>query len=121
MLKAQQELAKFRWLLILLVPALAISLNFIMFGKEYVTRPRILIFSSLILLVGTALLSLAQITVANFMRRRQTADRNLVPRMLLAACLHFPLTALFVSGFFLLYSALPLFGYHFNLADYGWG
>jgi sensor histidine kinase YesM len=121
MLKAQEELAKYRWLLILLVPALAICLNFIMFGKEYVTKPGILFFSTLILLLCTSFLSLAQITVANFMRRRQTADRNLVPRMLLAACLHFPLTALFVSGFFLLYSTLPLFGYHFNWADYGWG
>jgi hypothetical protein len=121
MLKAQLELAKFRWLLIMLVPALAISLNFIMFGQRYRSEISILLFSTLLLLAGTALLSSVQIFVASFMRKKQTADTRLIRRMLLAGCIHFPLTALFVSGFFLLYSVIPLFHYRFSVADYKWG
>ena len=121
MLKAQLELAKFRWLLIMLVPALAISLNFIMFGQRYWSEISILLFSTLLLLAGTALLSSVQIFVASFMRKKQTVDTRLIRRMLLAGCIHFPLTALFVSGFFLLYSVIPLFHYQFSWADYKWG
>ena len=121
MLKAQLELAKFRWLLIMLVPALATSINIILFGSRYWTEPEILFFSTLILLAGIALLSGMQIFIAGYMRKRQTVEKNLIRRMLLAACIHFPVTALFISGFFFLYSSAPLFGYQFSTADYGWG
>ncbi len=121
MLKAQLELEKFRWLLIMLVPALAISLNIIMFGSAYWSRLDVLLLSSLIMLAGLALLSGIQIFIANFMRSRQTTEGRLVQRMLLAACIHFPVTGMFVVGFLLLYDYLGLFGYRLTVADLKWG
>lgn len=120
MIKAQLELEKYRWLTILLVPALAISLNIIMFGAAYWSRPYILFVSSLLLLAGLALLSGVQIFIANFMRRRQSGERKMIQRMLLAACMHFPVTGLFIAGFLLLYDYLSLFQYQFSVLDLKW-
>ncbi len=121
MLKAQLELEKFKWLLIMLAPTLAISLNFIMFGSRCWTEFKILFFSSFTLLSGIALLSAIQIFIANFMRKMQPGEKKLIPRMLIAACIHFPITALFVSFFFFIYSDLNLFNYQFSVDDYKWG
>lgn len=120
MLKAQLELEKFKWLLIMLVPALAVSLNIIMFGAAYWTHWGTLIFSTLILLVGIALLSAIQIVIADFMRKRQTGDQNLTRRMLLAACIHLPVTGMIIAGFLLFYDCLHLFQYKFSEADLKW-
>lgn len=120
MLKIQQEISKFRWLLFLLPPALGITLNIIMFGTTYITEWNILVFSSLILIGSMVLLSPLQIYIANFMRKKQTTDRKLIRRMLLAACLHFPVTAIIISVVFFLYSSVPLFHYQFSKVDYGW-
>lgn len=120
MLKIQREISKFRWLLVLLPPALGITLNFIMFGARYIKEWNILVFSSFILIGSMVLLSPIQISIANFMRKRQTTERKLVRRMLLAACLHFPVTAIIISAVFILYSSLPLFHYQFSDDDYGW-
>lgn len=105
----------------MLVPALAISLNIIMFGAAYCSRLDVLLLSSLIMLAGLALLSGIQIFIANFMRSRQTTEGRLVQRMLLAACIHFPVTGMFVVGFLLLYDYLDLFGYRLSVADLKWG
>ncbi|MFT3701314.1 MAG: histidine kinase [Agriterribacter sp.] len=121
MLKAQLELEKFRWLLIMLVPLLAISLNFIMFGPSYVTHPKILIFSTLILLTATALLSGTHIFIANYIRKKLTAENRVIARMLIAACIHFPLTAIFITGYFLFYDSISLFGYSFSVSELKWG
>lgn len=121
MLKAQLELEKFRWLLIMLVPALAISLNIIMFGPAYWSQVNILFLSSLILLAGLALLSGIQIFIANYMRSLQSTERKLIRRILLAACIHFPVTGIFVAVFLLLYDYLTLFGYRFSVTDLKWG
>jgi len=121
MLKAQLELEKFRWLLIMLAPALAISLNIIMFGSAYWTRLDIFVLSSLIILAGLAPLSGIQIFIANYMRSLQSTERKLIQRMLLAALIHFPVTGIFVVGFLLLYDYLNLFGYRFSEADLKWG
>lgn len=121
MLKIQKEMAKYRWLLISLPPALAIALNLIMFGARYLTDIRVLLFSSIIMIGSLVLLSPVQVQIANFMRRRQMNERSLVLRLLLAACLHFPVTALIISGIFLLYSKAPLFQYQFSGEQLGWG
>ncbi len=121
MLKAQLELEKFRWMMIMLVPALAVSLNIIMFGSAYWSQVNILFLSSLFLLVCIALLSAIQIFIANYMRSRQTTERKLIQRMLLAACIHFPVTGIFVVGYLLLYDCLNLFGYRLSPPDLKWG
>lgn len=120
MIRAQQELSRFRWLLMLLVPALAICLNLVMFGWRYLSSIHLLVFSTLLLLLIIALLSAFQILIANFIRRRQKVDSNTIGRMLLAACIHFPVTAGFISIIFLLYDFFGLFQYHFSKADFGW-
>lgn len=120
MLKAQLELAKFRWLLIMLVPALAVSLNFIMFRYAYVLDVRILIFSTLLILAGTTLLSGTHIFIAGYMRRNQSTENRLIRRMLTAALIHFPLTALFISGYFFVYNSFSLFNYRFSYTDFKW-
>ncbi len=121
MLKAQLELEKFRWMMIMLVPALAVSLNIIMFGSAYWSQVNILFLSSLLLLVCIALLSAIQIFIANYMRSRQTTEWKLIRRMLLAACIHFPVTGIFVAGYLLLYDYLNLFGYRLSTPDLKWG
>jgi len=121
MLLAQKELAKYRWLLFMLVPSLAVSLNLIMFGTGYFFHIIIFIFSTLLLLACIAVLSYVHILVAQFMRRKQVAENGLARRLLLAACIHFPLTVLFISGFYFLYGSLHLFGYRFFFTDYKWG
>lgn len=120
MLKIQQEIARFRWLMILLPPALGITLNIIMFGERYISEWKILVFSSLILILSMVLLSPIQIYIANFMRKRQTSERKLAQRLLMAAFLHLPVTAMIVSVVFFLYSWVPLFGYKFSKSDFGW-
>lgn len=117
MLKAQLELEKFRWLMIMLVPALAVSLNLIMFGSAYWSQWDTLLISSLLMLVGIALLSAIQIFIANLMRSRQTGDQRLIRRIMMAACIHFPVTGLFVSGYILLYDRFSLFQYQFSQTD----
>lgn len=117
MLKAQLELEKFRWLMIMLVPALAVSLNLIMFGSAYWSQWDTLLISSLLMLVGIALLSAIQIFIANLMRSRQTGDQKLIRRIMMAACIHFPVTGLFVSGYILLYDRFSLFHYQFSQTD----
>lgn len=120
MLKFQEEISRFKWLLILLPPSLGIMLNIIMFGHRYVNEWNILLFSSLILIGSMVLLSPMQIYIANFMRKRQTSERKLVLRLLLAALLHLPVTAIIISAVFFLYSSVPMFGYQFSKTDYGW-
>lgn len=105
----------------MLVPALAVSLNIIMFGSAYWSQVNILFLSSLLLLVCIALLSAIQIFIANYMRSRQTTEWKLIRRMLLAACIHFPVTGIFVAGYLLLYDYLNLFGYRLSTPDLKWG
>lgn len=117
MLKAQLELDKFKWLMIMLVPTLAISLNIIMFGSGYWSGWGRLLWSSLFMIVCITMLSSIQIFIANFMRGRQTDERALIWRLLLAACIHFPVTGMFVVGLLLLYDYFSLFQYQFSLVD----
>lgn len=121
MLKIQQEIAKFRWLLFILPPALAIALNFILFGLRYVRETNILIFSSLLLMTGMVILSPIQIYIGNYMRNRQRTERTIIRRLLLAACIHLPVTAFLITIFIAIYSWVPLFQYRFSLTDYAWG
>jgi len=121
MLKIQQEIAKFKWLLVSLPPATAITMNFVLFGKRYFSEWRILVFSSLLLVSWMVLLTPVQVFIANYMRKKQTSDRKLALRLLLAACLHMPVTAFSTSCVFLLYHKTALFGYQFSLIDYSRG
>ncbi|ULQ58310.1 histidine kinase [Flavihumibacter rivuli] len=120
MLKFQEEISKFRWLLYSLPPALGITINIIMFGERYIKDWHILVFSTLLLISLMAILSPIQIYIANFMRKRQTSERKLIQRILLAAFLHFPVTAIIITLVFFVYSSIPLFQYTFSRTEYAW-
>lgn len=115
-----KEMAKFKWLMMTLPPALGLAIHIIMFGHldgllfwEHMV--------SLLILVGTiSLLSPVQVSIANFMRARQINERHLVKRITLAGCLHIPVTAALISVVVSLYSQFHLFGYQFRWTDYLW-
>ncbi|WP_300596437.1 histidine kinase [Niabella sp.] len=116
----QEELKKFRWLLFLLVPLFAISMNLLLFGTAVLKNGRILVLSTLLLLGITVLLSSLHIGFANWMRRLIAREDRLVTRLLLASFCSIPITALFVSGIFFGYDALSLFHYRLSLTQYKW-
>ena len=116
-----EELRKFRWLFFLLVPIFVVSTNLLLFGESYHLQWKVLVFSTILLLAITLLLSSLQITLANWMRRRIVREDKLAARLLIFSFLSLPLTALFVTAIFFGYDALHLFGYHFSSGNYRWG
>lgn len=116
-----EELKKFRWLFFLLVPLFAISINFILFGERYFSNLKVFVFSTLLLLAVTLVLSSAHITVANLFREWIYQEDKLIKRLLVSSCIYFPLTALFVTGIFFGYDSISFMQYTFSVTQYKWG
>lgn len=119
-MQQSQDIRKFKWLLSLPLPGFAISINGILFKGKLLANVNLLVFSTLLLFLIAFVLVWLHVQIANSTRRRYKEERLLL-RLLTAACLHFPLSACFVTGIFLLYDAGQFFGYRFNVTDYKWG
>ena len=115
-----KELQKFRWLFFLLVPIFAISINFLLFGGYYFTW-YILLFSTLLIVAISLILSATQITLLNWMRLVIPDETKLIQRIIYFSFIAFPVTGLFVTGIFFGYDYWHIFGYEFSFDDYKWG
>jgi sensor histidine kinase YesM len=120
-MKQTDELKKFRWLFFLLVPAFAISINLLLFGSEYYRNWNILLFSTVLLIAVSLLLSATQITLLNWMRRRFPNEEKLFIRILIFLLIAFPVTGIFVTGIFFGYNSIHFLDYQLNLEHYKWG
>jgi sensor histidine kinase YesM len=116
-----EELKKFRWLFILLIPIFSISICFIMYGSRYLGEWRVLVPATLVTSAITFILSATHITVANLIRKRMEKDDKIEKRLMISAFIYFPITAFFVTIIFLGYDGIDFLGYQFNLSQYKWG
>jgi sensor histidine kinase YesM len=109
----------FSWLLVTLGPAFAIALNFVLFGRNYLSSAGIFLLATVCTLLIGLLLSRVHIGLSNWLRKRLGV--NLSPgRRALVQIIFMLITAAFVTAIFFGYHWAHFPGYTFRIDNYGW-
>lgn len=109
----------FSWLLITLVPAFTIALNFVLFGRSYYSGLFIFLPATASTLAIALLLSRTHIGLSSWLRQRLGGSISAGQRVMIQI-VFMMITAVFVTGIFFGYHWIGFPGYILKIENYGW-